>query len=290
MGKLKKKSDPVPNNKNNSRFNHLRNKFLVATGGVFLAFVLILMGLGTMFTVVNNLKEQLVDIPVLVGKPISDIEADPIFNKNFILKKDLRYDDTIAAGIIIDQDPGEGKFATGKEISVVVSRGKRMVNVPDLRNVDAAQAVVQLKELELLADKIPQPNDTVPEGQVIKTEPAELTNVPVGTTVKLYVSFKTTAAQVKVPEVVGMTKARAVTALQKQNLYADIQEIYNDSVPVDEVISQSIEKDTVVDTGTQITIYVSKGSIAAAIADGTYVEPADPLADSSEASEEENVE
>jgi serine/threonine-protein kinase len=165
-----------------------------------------------------------------------------------------------------------------------------MVNVPDLRNVDAAQAVVQLKELELLADKIPQPNDTVPEGQVIKTEPAELTNVPVGTTVKLYVSFKTTAAQVKVPEVVGMTKARAVTALQKQNLYADIQEIYNDSVPVDEVISQSIEKDTVVDTGTQITIYVSKGSIAAAIADGTYVEPADPLADSSEASEEENVE
>ncbi|MDF2686333.1 MAG: hypothetical protein K0S55_1514 [Clostridia bacterium] len=276
MGKLKSKDKDKDKNK---RWNHLRNKFLAIIGGVFLSFVLILIGLGTMFTMVNNLSDNLVDIPILKGKAISDVKADPFLNKDFILKEVQSFDDTIAAGIIIDQDPSEGRFTTGKEIQVIVSKGKKKVNVPDVKNMEEAQAKVMLKEKELFFERISQQNENVPAGQVIKTEPAENTEVSVGTTVKLYVSVSSAVQKVLVPDVVGFSKSRAITALQKQNLYVEIQEVYDETISTDTVISQSLEKDAEVEAGTLIIIEVSKGSIANAIAQGLYTEPADSITD-----------
>ena len=71
------------------------------------------------------------------------------------------------------------------------------------------------------------------------------------------------------PSVVGLTKELAVTALYQESLYPVIREEYHDTVAAGYVISQSVEKDTIIDKGSEVIIYISKGSIADAIENGT---------------------
>ena len=109
------------------------------------------------------------------------------------------------------------------------------------------------------------------EGLVIRTDPAALSSVPVYTKVKVYISFSSEVGQIYMPSVVGLTKELAVTALYKESLFPIIREEYNNEVAVGKVISQSVEKDTIIDKGSDVIIYISKGSIEDAIANGTYV-------------------
>ena len=137
--------------------------------------------------------------------------------------------------------------------------------------MEKAQAQLKLRQADLIVEVIQIQSSTVAEGFVIKTEPAVGSTVPVSTTVKLYVSYSSEMGQIYMPSVVGLKKELAVTALYQESLYPIIREEYNDEVKAGFVISQSVEKDTIIDKGSDVIIYVSKGSIDEAIANGTYV-------------------
>ena len=249
----------------------LRNKFLSATAGVFLGAILALLGFGVMTMMVEQFNENLVDIPSLVGKIADDIVEDPVYKRNFVFEIEEVYDDTIGVGMIVSQYPAEGSYAVGTTIELKVSKGKREVVVPDLTNWDKAQAVLKLKQSDLDWEVIQIQSATVEEGFVIRTEPAAHSTVPVSTKIKVYVSFSSEVGQVYMPGVVGLTKELAVTALYKESLFPIIREEYHDTVAAGYVISQSVEKDTIIDKGADVIIYISKGSILDAIENGTYV-------------------
>jgi len=267
------KNEDVKNKKRNSwKWNVIRNRILAGFAGAFLAFILVAIGAGFMFTFVDKFAEQLVDVPSVVGRTILEVRADEKINKNFEIREENTYDDTVAAGIIIGQDPADGKFDKGKQLKVIVSKGKRMVTVPKITGLDEAQARVLIKEVDLYFDKILMPNDTQKEGIVLKTEPAVSTSVSVGTPIKVYISYRSEIQQVFVPDVVKKTKDAALADLFKQGLTADIIEEYNDVVKTGVVITQIPSADNIIDSGSSVTIIVSKGSISQAIAQGTYVE------------------
>lgn len=249
----------------------IRNKFLSATAGIFLGAVLALLGYGVMTMMVQQFNEDLVEIPSLVGKIAEDVVNDPVYTRNFVFETEEVFDNTIGAGMIVEQSPTEGQFAAGTTIELKVSKGKREVQVPDVSNWEKAQAQLKLKQNDLDWEVIQIQSSTVAEGLVIKTEPAAGSTVPVSTVVKVYVSYSSEMGQIYMPSVVGLTKELAVTALYQESLYPVIREEYNDEVKAGLVISQSVEKDTIIDKGSDVIIYVSKGSVADAIANGTYV-------------------
>jgi len=253
------------------RMARIRNKFLSATAGIFLGAILALLGYGVMDMMVHQFNEDLVDIPSLVGKIAEDVINDPVYIRNFVFETEEVYDNTIGAGMIVEQNPSEGQYAAGTTIELKVSKGKREVQIPDVVNWEKAQAQLKLRQADLIVEIIQIQSSTVEEGFVIKTEPAVGLTVPVSTTVKLYVSYSSEMGQIYMPSVVGLKKELAVTALYQESLYPIIREEYNDEVKAGFVISQSVEKDTIIDKGSDVIIYVSKGSIDEAIANGTYV-------------------
>lgn len=281
---VKKEPEPAPKKNTKKKKNSakarkwriIRNKFLAVTSGIFLAVVLVLFGYGVMITVVNQLNDDLIELPSFVGKVASDVMADPRYNTFFEFSEESRYDDTIGAGLIVEQSPESGNFSRGTKVKLIVSNGKRTVTVPDVKGWEEAQAIVKLKQSDLLYETIQTQSDTVEEGKVIRTEPASATTVPVGTTVKIYVSFTTEATRVYVPGVVGYKEELArQTLLNSQLYYFSVRYEYDDYVEKGYVISQSIEKETIVDVSEEIIIVVSLGSVADAIADGTYMPPND---------------
>ncbi len=253
------------------RMARIRNKFLSATAGIFLGAVLALLGYGVMTMMVKQFNEDLVDIPALVGKIAEDVINDPVYTRNFVFETEEVYDNTIGAGMIVEQNPSEGQFAAGSTIELKVSKGKREVKIPDVTNWEKSQAQLKLKQEDLDSEIISIQSSTVAEGLVIKTEPAVGSTVPVSTTVKVYVSYSSEMGQIYMPSVVGLTKELAVTALYQESLYPVIREEYNDEVKAGLVISQSVEKDTIIEKGSDVIIYISKGSMSDAIANGTYV-------------------
>jgi serine/threonine-protein kinase len=216
-----------------------------------------------MFTAVESLTGSLIEVKSFVGKSVSDMLADPVVKANFTVKQESRYDNTVGEGIILEQNPETGSYESGKEITVVVSDGPRMVNVPKIENITAQQAIVLLKESDLYYEKITQPSSSVREGYVIKCEPSVSTVVPAGTTIKIYVAVDTSVKQVKVPNVVGSEMQIAMNKMYEQGLAPTVQEGYNSKYEAGVVYGQSISGDTEVDSGTEIILYVSLGAESA---------------------------
>ena len=253
------------------KWRHVRNVLLAVTSGIFFAVVLVLIGLGAMFTVVNQLNDDLIELPSFIGQVASEVIANPKYNSYFEFSQETRYDDTIGAGLVVEQTPEPGDYSRGTKIKLVVSNGKRTVTVPDVKGWEEAQAIVKLKQSDLLYETIQIQSEDVEEGKVIRTEPASPTTVPIGTTVKLYVSFTSEATRVYVPGVIGYKEEIARQTLSNAQLYYfSVKYQYDDFVEKGYVISQSIDKETIVDVSEEIIIVVSMGSVADAIANGTY--------------------
>ncbi len=236
-----------------------KNRMIAALSGIFLALVLVVTGTFVMFTMVQRLGASLLDIPQLVGRTLSEVQKDKQVTDHFNLVIEERNDSVVAAGIIIEQTPAEGRYSSGTEMKVIVSKGPRMTTVPAVTNLVADQAAAQLKSNELSCEKLTEVSASVEKGHVIRCEPADGSSVPVGTTVKIFVAASGTDNMVKVPDVRGLSRDSAMAALYAKNLDVTTQETYSDTVESGLVISQSLEELSEVEAGSKITIYISKG-------------------------------
>ncbi|MCF2711079.1 Stk1 family PASTA domain-containing Ser/Thr kinase [Schaalia hyovaginalis] len=101
-------------------------------------------------------------------------------------------------------------------------------------------------------------SDTVPEGQVVSSDPEGGQPVHKDAEVRLVVS-KGVDMRI-VPDVVGSSKTQAAALLEAAGLaLGDVEEEFSEEVPEGSVISQKIEKDSSIPHDTQIGIVVSKG-------------------------------
>ena len=168
--------------------------------------------------------------------------------------------DTIEPGIIISQDPKAGdEVEEGTAINIVVSQGIAQVVVPDLTEYQEADAIAALRSTgELEYDHTEDEHSAeVAKGLVIRTEPAAGAAVPKGTPVILYVSAG--IKQVEVPDVTGLTLAKAQAQLEDLDLKVTTTESFSDSVAKGSVISQKPDANVLVEAGRTITLEISKG-------------------------------
>ncbi len=120
------------------------------------------------------------------------------------------FSDTVEAGIIISQYPEENKtLKKGNTIKFEVSDGPELVDIPDVSFKESRVADQMLINAELKSHTVTEYSDTVPSGSIIRTEPAADEKVKPGTEVTVVESLGPELEQVKVPNIVGLTRATA---------------------------------------------------------------------------------
>jgi serine/threonine-protein kinase len=151
------------------------------------------------------------EVPRLVGSKASAL-GDVLTPLTLKSKAKEDWSETVPKGSVISQKPAAGTAAKrGALVEVVVSRGRRPIDVPDVRQLPADQAITKLTEAGLEPVRAEDVNhDTVPTGQVIAQKPEKGTLFR-GDEVTIVVSKG--PVMVEVPDVLGTSIQEAEATL-----------------------------------------------------------------------------
>lgn len=128
-------------------------------------------------------------IPNVVGSSQSNATA-AITGRNLEITLREDYSNTVAAGYVISQTPDPGtEVEEGSTVTVVISRGKQTLTLPNFTGYTEAEAIEQIKALDLNAKSITEYSDTVPAGKVIRQSPSPNEELMPGSTVQIVVSL-----------------------------------------------------------------------------------------------------
>ena len=177
------------------------------------------------------------------------------------------YSDNVPENMIISQSPDPGtEWPKDKSIKLVVSLGATggAIQVPQYVNTDVDDAIADIVSLELSYNIIYESDSTIKEGKIIRQTPPAGTHLNPGDEVNLYVCSGATIGdenteKVKVPSLVGMSRADAESLINKAKLKvgAVLEEESNDIDP-GLVIRQEPEAGKVVSGSAVISMVISK--------------------------------
>jgi beta-lactam-binding protein with PASTA domain len=168
------------------------------------------------------------------------------------------YSDTVAAGLVISQNPIGGTIVSvGSSVDLVVSLGPQ-TTVPNVVGMTEADANSAISDANLVVGTITyEYSDTIAAGNVISQDPVGGTIVPMGTAVDIVVSL---GEAVVVPNVVNMTEAEANSAITDANLIVGtVTYEHSDTVTAGRVIRQNPVGGAAAPAGSPVDLVVSSG-------------------------------
>jgi eukaryotic-like serine/threonine-protein kinase len=169
------------------------------------------------------------------------------------------FSETVPAGSLASTDPAAGD-AVRVDGTVVgaVSKGPERYEVPAIKGLSQAEATTAITAANLVVGTVREAfDDRVPEGAVASSSPKAGSVVKPGTPVEVIVSKG--PKPVAVPNVEGKKSAAAKGALSEVGLKVDVKQRFSEKVKDGVVISVRPAAGTVVDSGSAVTLVVSKG-------------------------------
>lgn len=208
---------------------------------------------GTQIDLIVSLGPERFDVPELAGLNLEQAEA-AIAEAQLALGDVRRsYDDVVSRGLVISSDPASGTaLKADTPVSLVVSRGPRPVDIPDLVGENAADASSSLSSAGLNVVTTEEFSTVYSAGRVISSTPGAGAKVDVGGTITLVVSKG--PPPVEVPYLIDLFREDAVALLESRGLVADIQE--GPFTPLNRVIRQSPSAGTFIPQGSSVTITI----------------------------------
>jgi serine/threonine-protein kinase len=129
-------------------------------------------------TLIISKGPQPIEVPDVVGK--SRQEAEDILTGNKLEPKvDEQFDDRVAAGVVISQSPENGQLMPGDTVSLVVSKGPELQEVPNVIDMPIRDARRVLREagfkvkqqgtnfLNRVYQQSPGPGEQAPRGSTV---------------------------------------------------------------------------------------------------------------------------
>lgn len=200
-----------------------------------------------------------VEIENLVGKSIVEVEQK--YDGKLKFETTQEYNDQYDEGIIFEQGQTAGTIVReGYTLSLKVSRGKRMITIPDVVNKKVAIAQSELTSAGFTPVVRETYDNNVAQGLVIRTEPAVGEDAPADSEILIMVSKGPFEADLKVPDVIGLTKEKAIAKLTESKIEYKIEEIAHEG-DKNKIIEQSVKGGEYVSKGTTVTIFVSTGEL-----------------------------
>jgi serine/threonine-protein kinase len=139
---------------------------------------------GTVVDLVVSKGRRPIPVGSWAGK--SAAEAEKVLKERG-LKVDIsrQYSNTVGEGIVISQDPRSGTLFKGDSVSLLVSLGPQLVEVPDVvaSGVDDAKATLEAAGFAVDVQEAP---GYIGLGYVFSMDPGAGTELPIGSTVILY--------------------------------------------------------------------------------------------------------
>jgi serine/threonine-protein kinase len=150
--------------------------------------------------------------------------------------------------------------ATWAGIALFARQGPEQVAVPNLAGLTESAARAALTRVQLQTQVENKPSATVAKGQVMAQNPAQGTQVAVGSTVTIDVSTGPDSAAI--PNVVGFTQDAATAALQQAGFtVGTIQQVDDNAQQKGNVLSTDPAVGAVTPFSTPITLRVATGKV-----------------------------
>lgn len=197
----------------------------------------------------------------------------------------MNYSESIEKNKILSQNPkGGDKVKPQDTLYVIMSGGNQEVMMPDLSGLKYEEATKLLKAQNLLLNEdgvTEQYSDIVQKGRVIDQSVAAEERISVKTEIEITISLgslSTETAVLTVPDLTGMTKKKAIKALEKLKeetgftyTLGEEKKEYSQEVKKGRIISQSLEPGTKVRTNEVINLVISKGPEMVQVPNVQYV-------------------
>jgi beta-lactam-binding protein with PASTA domain/predicted Ser/Thr protein kinase len=176
-------------------------------------------------------------------------------DRSFLVETEERFSNEVDEGLAIGTEPKAGsKLKGGSTVTLIISMGGNLVDVPNVVGLQQQIAENQLEAADLIPNVETQNSDQ-PEGTVVAQDPAGATQVESGSEVTVVVS--TGAGSVIVPDVEGLFRDGAVRILSNRGLDVVVQEeTTTDPAEDGRVIDQAPEAGARLRQGDTVTIVI----------------------------------
>ncbi|MHB0977503.1 MAG: PASTA domain-containing protein [Candidatus Aquicultorales bacterium] len=204
--------------------------------------------------------EEKATVPRLIGLTADQAKV-LLKNRKLQLKKSgEEYSETVESGQIIRHTPPESsELKPGSVVSVVLSKGKPLVTVPNVigETSDNATSKMMKTGLDPSGNNVYEYSDKIAVGRVIGQQPEPGQSVRKGTPFTLTISKGPETVQV--PDVVNKGIDEAAATLEQAGLKVTQTDEFSDSVGSGLVIRTAPPAGTKVDMGSTVAVVVSKG-------------------------------
>jgi beta-lactam-binding protein with PASTA domain len=196
-------------------------------------------------------------VPLVQGLPV-DEATDILRAAGFKTAEQREFSDTVRNGRVIETSPPEGTTVRkGTTVTIVVSRGREKIEVPDVVGRPRDEAERTIQDAGLQASVREEESADADPGTVLRQEPAAGSQLARGKTVTLIVA--TAPADVPVPGVLDATEADAVRTLEDAGFEVEIAEAPVETPDEDGIV---IEQDPSANTprpqGSTVTITIGR--------------------------------
>lgn len=238
-----------------------KSKTVQILTGVVIAVVIFLIALIAIILGGKGAGGDTVKCPDLLGLVYDEIKDDPEYGGKFnIVVESEEANSEYEEGQICDQSPGKNKMIKeGSTISVVVSKGAPLKEVPDVYNKPLRKAKEELIKAGFVPHEQEVASDTVPAGEVVSTMPERNQQAAEGSVVEVYVSKGALENPVSVPDLSNLTKDKAKKVLEKLGLTIGEESNASSELPEGIIIDQTPKYGETVEAGTAVNIVYSNG-------------------------------
>jgi beta-lactam-binding protein with PASTA domain len=208
----------------------------------------------------DNVQRQIADSKPLVVQQYTGIvesrAVDLIIGDGFEPKVRRVPNGDQPVGIVFEQSPTEGTgLAKGGIVTILVSSGKKTVDVPDVVGKQLTDAVAALTRAGLNAKSVGVPSEK-PSGTVTAQDPRSGTSLVEGATVRI--NYSTGPKQIAVPPVVGLDYSTALQQLQAAGFAVARTDVESDK-PAGIVVAQVPSGSSTATKGSTVNLSVSNG-------------------------------
>lgn len=199
-----------------------------------------------------------IDVPAIAGAWLEDGQSKlDALNLQSVVEE--HFDDVVPAGIIIDTRPSsDERVHKAGIVTILLSKGVEMVEVPDLVNKSAEEIDAILTGAKLTRGDTEEAYDEdIPEGSIISQSIDAGESVKHDSAIDVVVSLG--REPIPVPSVVGLSKEEAQQLISDAGLQVQATEEFSDDVAKGVVISQDPAAKETLHRTDPVAIVVSKG-------------------------------
>lgn len=231
---------------------------------VLIAFVLSIIVVGAMFykPIISNFINKEIKVPSVVNEEFT-VAAQRLQDLGFVVDiEESIYDDVVEKNFIISQSKEAGSvLKEGYGIKLTVSKGAKMVRIPNVTQKKIAEAQLIIENSGLVLGDMEYVESDLPNGYVIEQDPVAGSEIKAKSAVNIIVSKGKKVVTVIAPSILGKTAKEAKEILSSVELnLGTLTYNFSDSYAKDDIMVQGIKAGSEIKVNSTVNVVISKGS------------------------------